>query len=248
MKKFIICFCFCFSLFAASPIPFNPRIRTVVSGGGGGTPTFVSELTRNFETDSISPSTTAGLGATIPVNDRIVIIINWADATETVSSVSDTKGNTYTKLKEQLHTVGAQHNQSIWSANVGTGLTSTDTISITWGSPAFTYRTWAVFRVTGCNTTTQPDQSASVDSFNTTVTCAASTTAANTVAIGVVDLADNTHNYTGSNWTVSGTFLAWASASRNYYVYKNITASGSQDPGGTLGSNDNYAVCWVALK
>ncbi len=251
MKKF-----FCFLLFVcclnleSSPFFFGQQI--VAAGGGGGTPTFGSEIARNIETSSASSTTTAAVSGAVAQNERVVIIVTWNSASQTITSVTDTKGNTYSKLKESLAVGGGADNLSLWSANAGTALTTSDTLTINWGTAGNTYRAWAVFRLTGCNTTTQPDVTANADAFNTAVTAAASTTTANTVVLGVVFLNNNfaSKQYSLPNWTASGARQDWAAGDKqNAFLYKNLTATGSQDPGGTITPTaENYSVIWVAFK
>ena len=193
-------------------------------GGGGGTPTFGSEIQRNTETSG-SSTTVLTLASAVAQNERVFVIVSWNTAAgETVSTVTDSKGNTYTKDKESLQVI-ANQSVSLWSANAGTALTTSDTVTITWGTPGFSFRSWVILKGSGMAASSAVDQTGSATGLGTAVSAPATTTTANTLLIGTIMTNDQNDTYSGSNWTISGAAHNWGTY-QNYYFQKAETSAG----------------------
>lgn len=217
-------------------------------GGGGSTPTFGGELGRWTETSS-NATTVQNPSSNVATGSTVVCIIEWNSASQTLTSVTDSGGNTYTINVNVVNNPNSNDHIAIATAYVSTALTTSSTITVNWGSAAYTYRAGANFYATGTASSGQPDATASNNSYGTTVTISASTTATKTCLIGLVELTSTSDTYSASNWTVSGTNQDWQGATRrNYYAYKNATANGTQNPGGSFSVNETWGGAWVALK
>ncbi len=228
-------------------IPVNALGFSGMMMGGGtpvtsATPTWGGEVDRWAETAAGATSTITLTGG-VALGNTVVVFIEWNSGTQTLTSIADTQGNTYT-IHQNLN-FGTTQNIAVATAYATTALVATNTVTITWGSEAYTFRGATVAYVTGCASSGQPDQSANATTTGTAVSAAASTTETNTVGVGVIQSDDAT--YGSSSWTVSGAAHV-ISSNNHYYVYKNITASGSQDPGGTLSASKEWGCVWAALK
>lgn len=217
---------------------------------GGSSPAFGSEIQRGIDTAAGAVSTTVlTLASGVALNERAILILNWYSASITVSSVVDSRGNTWAKDKEALALSSPSANLSIWSANAGAALLTSDTITITWSSSATTYRAWALLRATGVATSSAVDQTAQGTATSATVTVSASTTAANTLLIGNVLIESQARTLDATDWTIDGAAHDWAAGSfRGYYLYHPETAAGSKNPNGTLSASFTWGCIWVAYK
>lgn len=218
--------------------------------GGGGTPTFVSELTSDRETSVDNSATTVHtLAGGCAATHTLCVFIGWISATQTVSTVTDSKGNSYT-----VHTASAAwdggNGKLCWASGyMTTALVATDTVTVTWGSPAFTYRVLAFIDVSGAASAGQPDQQTTAIGTDGFPSAAAATTAANTCLIGVVGVGSQARTLDSAAWTISGAVHDWPDGTdRSYYVYKNASANGSQNPSGVLNTDIAWGVAWIALK
>ena len=221
------------------------------AAGGGSAPAFSAEIQRNIETASTA-TTVLTVASTIAAGQRIIIPVSWDSATQTVTSVTDSAGNTYGLIAGPIAIGGSNSQTAIYSANASTGLTGgVGTITITWGTPAFTFRAWAVFTILNTNTSNASVvdiTKTATGTATTAVTASATTLTATTLCFAVID-AGAAVTISASNWTVSGAAQGWdGAASTLFYAYKATSSTGAQDPGGTLSAATNWACVWAAFK
>ena len=240
-KIFIICV---FIIFA---IAYEAASENVViylpSSGEASAPEWVGEAGRYAEA-SDGASTSVTVDATIEQGNTAVVLIGWHSSTQTLTSVTDSQSNTYTIHEDLNH--NSNENVAIASAYISTALTSgVDTITATWGSPAYTYR-GLVVEGANIQSSGQPDQSATGSGTGTSVSASASTSAANTLCVGAVKYYDSSVTYGSSNWTVSGSIFS-SGDSQLYVFYTEETTAGSKDPGGTMSASENWGVVWAAF-
>ncbi len=136
-------------------------------GGGGGSPAFGAEMgtfgdSGSETTDTLTCSTN---GCTTTAGNRIIVIIGARVDALTLSSVTDSAGNTYT-IHDQSGASNAASGQItrlyIASAPCTNALTTASTITANWGSAtSHSLIMWAGF-ATGCNVS-QPDGSVVVN-------------------------------------------------------------------------------------
>ena len=209
--------------------------------------TFGAEVQRWQETND--PATTViTLTGAIAIGKTIVLPIQWVSATETLTGVVDSKGNTYTIHKNYTLPDATTHHIAIVAAYATTALAINDTITITWGSPVYSYRWGAVFYINDAASLGQPDQTATGShAYGTAISISAATTVAGTALLGIVFCITDGITYGSSAWNVSGTTHGYGSK-EVFYVYYDAASSGTQNPGGTLSANDTWGGIWVALS
>lgn len=209
-------------------------------GGGGGSPAFSREDTRITQTDSVSPSV-VDIQSDITTGKRAVLIIQWRGA-QTISGITDSDGNTWT-INSTNYPASSMH-VVIASTVTGATLSASDSISIAWGAAEYSFRSWALFVID--NSTGGEDVEATSDTYNTTVSASATTTAATSI-IGVVSI-DDTPTYSGSSFTVIGSAFDWGSGKRAYFVRSDEASTGSKNVGGTLSVATSHGATWTAFK
>lgn len=222
---------------------------TAISAASAASPAFGAEIQRGNQDDSTA-TTVITLASGIAQHSRVIVCVTWQSASQTASTVTDGGGNTYAKDKEIYGVNGGNINMSLFSANATTALSASSTITITWGSPAFTRRQYCVITGTGIAASSAVDQTASGASFGTSPSATASTATANTLLVGFVTLETQARTYGSGAWTAIGAAQTWSGTSgKNYFFYKVASATGSQNPGGTISaSSDTWGMLWVAYK
>lgn len=222
---------------------------SMVNSTVAASPTFNAELNDRWTATASGSTSVRTLVGSCAAGHTLAVAVGWISATQTISSVTDSRSNTYT-----VHTISSSwdggNGKLQWASGyMTTALQVGDTVTITWASPALTYRAFAYFDVSNAASAGQPDQQSSAIGNSTSPSASASTTATNTCLLGIVGLASNSRTYGSSNWTVSGAVHDWPDLQdRTYYMYKNASASGAQDPGGTVNASINWGVSWIALK
>lgn len=212
------------------------------------TPVFVKDAGSNLGPTGSTSTTVITLTGAIAQNDQVTVVFTWSGAGQTLTSVTDNKGNTYAVLQTQPATVGGVAVTTvIATAKAATALAVSDTVTLNWGSAAFGYRFGRVFDTGSVQGSGQPDQSAKATGTGTAPSAAASTTAAKTSAVGLVLCANATYTV-GSGWTISGTPDFIDSTFRCNYVYGDFASAGSKDPAGTLNASNTWIVVWAAYK
>jgi hypothetical protein len=206
-------------------------------------PAYVAEVGTRFSATASSSTSVLTVSATVPVGRRVVVIVGTVSGTQTADSMTDSKGNTYTRDVNSLG--GSDQRKVIFSSVITTELVSTDTITVTWGSTGFTYRSMAAFALSDAGTV---DVSNSTHQTSTSSpTSAASTTAAQTVAIGMLRT-DNTRTYTTA-WQAIGGAHDFGGANRQYYFFEEFASAGSKDPAGSIAASAGMAsISWIAYS
>lgn len=219
------------------------RSDTVVMIGFGGTtvaPAWVGEIDRGYVTTSTSTDITLSSGVT----QGHTVVVGTTSVGTVISAVEDDRGNTYT-----VHVAyDGNTDLSIATAYVSTALQSSDVITITWTNSTYTGKTFFVGDISGAGSTSQPDQSCTSNDYGTSVSCAASTSSANTTLFGIVAGANTSYTYGSSSWTIVGSaHNNTLQGKRAYYVYLDASSAGSKNPGGEWSGTVNNTTAWVAL-
>jgi hypothetical protein len=208
-------------------------------------PTYDDEIAGRYGASSSDSTTVVTVSAVVPVGQRVVVLVSTYSNTQTVSGVTDSRGNTYAIDRTRQE---ASHYLAVCSAPVTTQLEISDTITVTWASPGFTNRGVAAFSLIDADSNTPDQTAATYQASTTSPSAAATTTEAKTCAIGIVNLRHASATYGSSAWTVIGSAHFWGGTNYSYYVYANITTAGSQNPGGTNSEAAPTAIAWVAYK
>lgn len=212
------------------------------------TPTFGAAIGSNLGPTGSAGTTVITLGTAVNQNDEVTVIFVWSGGGQTLSSISDSKGNSYSVLQTQAATVGGVAVTVVLAcAKAATALAVSDTITLTWGGATFGYRFGRAFSTTDVQSSGQPDQSAKATGTGTSPSAAASTTATKTSAVGLVLCANATYT-AGSGWSVIGTADFIDSTFRCSYVSANFTSAGSKDPAGSLNASNTWIATWAAYK
>jgi hypothetical protein len=176
--------------------------KTAINGTPGSSPAFVQDLGNAGGTTAAQVIT---VGASTTAGDR-VIIAGRAVQGGGITSVTDSRGNTYTVDKAATGTESAS---SVASANLATALQSGDTITVSFS--AAIHNSAAAIEASGISTTSPVDQTANGhNSSGLTVTAATSandaqanefvfSTAASTAATGTWSLASS-DPLSGGTW------------------------------------------------
>jgi hypothetical protein len=223
----------------------NVGAANKVVASGGGSPAFASEIQR--EANIADTTTIFYMSNTVASGHRAVLLAGNANIP--VSSVTDARGNTWTVHATVGNDVNVIHSVSIASANMTTALQTGDAVTITW--PSATYGTCglAVWDLTGCATSGQPDVfSTNSVTYTTSVSLSATTATANTIGIGMISGGNNAYTYSGGGWTTVGAALDFATSRRVYLIYKVLSSTGSQNPSGTWSAASDQANAIVFLK
>lgn len=247
MKSLLIFLLVCLLLLCAGARRWIPPQVTASSP-----PAYGSENTRSTETSSGSTTTVAVAGAGISAGVEAVLIFNWDTSSQTVGLVggsgssTDSAGNTWT-LDKQYITVSDNFPSAIAHSFLTHALTSSDTIIINWTSASFTNRAWVLV---SCTNTTAVDVTAgTTGGFSTSVTNPSITTsAAKTIIFATVcGTFSGMGTYTSPTFTKIGA-LSHTGTPGAWYMYKIQSTAATVNPGGTMGSSDDYGGCAVSFK
>lgn len=219
--------------------------QSATLGGGGGSPAFVGEIATRVSSTASASTTVMTVNTTVPVGQRVVVIVSTVSSSQTADSMTDSKGNTYARDVNSLG--GSDVRKVIFSSLISTQLVSSDTITVTWGSPGFTFRGMAGFALENVDTNTPDVTAESHQTSTTSPSCPGTTVTANTVAIGQLRT-DNTRTYT-STWQIIGAAHDFGGANRAYYFYEEFASAGSKDPAGTIAASAGQgSSAWAAYK
>lgn len=242
MKRLLLLILACLLPFCAGARRWIPP-QPVAAGG---TPAWVGEIQRGSVNDA-NATAIITLSAGIAQGHTIAVVV-LSSAGALTSAAVDSKLNTYLTPVTSGNDGTASQGCSIIYAYATTALVTSDTITITWGGTTGSQvKAWCVVDLSGCASAGQPDQTKARSVYGSTVSEAASTTATKTTLLGLLTLDDNTKTYGSSSWTVSGAAMD-ASTRRSYIVHKDVSAAGSQNPGGSWSGASGQANAWAALK
>ncbi len=189
---------------------------TYSSSSGGGPIAFVQ--VKSATPQSASASVPVTFTAAQTAGNMNVVVVGWNDTTSTVSSVTDSRGNTYTLAIGP--TTGTGLRQSIYYAkNIAAG-TNTVTVAFT---PAAAFPDVRVLEYSGLDPANPLDKTAGAAGSGTTASSgAATTTAANELIFGAgMTLA----KYTGAGTGFTSRIITTPDA--DLAEDKTVTATGS---------------------
>lgn len=235
-------FCSLLSASAQTPgvsSPFAAVFNPPDAASAPAAPALVGEIQRNIF--SSSTASTMNLSNNVSAGRTISLLAIAGAADVLVASVADTAGNTWTVRG----TVGGNHALGVASAYLTTGLTTTDTITVTWAAATFTGKGVVLLELADVASAGQPDVAATNSAFGTTVTVSGVTTVP-TVCTGLVAGSSTAQTYGSSAWTVLGGVID-VSGKRGNVVYITPEA-GTQNPAGTWTGNVNQNNLWVGFK
>jgi hypothetical protein len=226
------------NLFSASAVTSGTYTITASA------PAFGAENTRGTSLDAVS-SKVITLASGIAAGARSIVIYGNGSG-DTVSSVTDSAGNTYTLMKGQALYSDSTNFTNIYSAHVTTALSAGATITVNFSASNYSYKSWMVCSATGCASSGQPDQIAGNSSYSASVSASASPATSPTLLIGVVRCRTS-ETYSGGGWTAIGSAHD-VDVQRTYYVYKAVTGTSAQDMAGTLSGAQQMFAAWAGLK
>jgi hypothetical protein len=208
--------------------------------------TFVGEVQKWNYTDS-SATETFTVTTTISAGNFAVVIWHQEnDATNILTSVTDSAGNTWAVTASSAN---GGYCCGIAYGIIATALTSgSGTITLHWTNTSFQFKQGTVLQFSGVATTSPLDANSTVnDTFGSSVSIPLTTTTANTVVVAVVA---QQHSQT---YTVGGSFTdasnqSTGSPQRDDYCYSIVSATGTYDPAGSLGAADNYRGSIASFK
>lgn len=202
-------------------------------------PAWTGEVANRWVSTSSAATTTIPLTKGLAVGDRAVVFVNWLSGTQTLASVSDSKGNTYS-VDNALKFI-TTHNVAIVSATVKNPLSMNDIITLKWGTPMASKRWGIVGCLTGTSPDSQPDIFVRNTSYGTSISVVGQTTAVNTAIVGIVLPQLSTVTFTPRSFISIGEVY-----NSTYYLYLDAQTSGPKDMEGVLSSKSSWGAIWVA--
>jgi hypothetical protein len=223
---------------------------SAISGGGGGTPTGATEIMKfnNTTNPTSGGKATIHPSATINSGTTAVILFGFeADSTINLSSVTDSKGNTWVIQHTALN--NSVHRIAVMTAYMSSSLTPSDSIFINWSNTAGTDYAGDLLSIAAGDSSNNPSAKYPIATYNDIVTIPG-TVPANSIIVGLIQ-AQNPASYSGSNWTVLGTAQLGVSGSTiglmNVYLTTTAANAGTQSPGGSWAINESYLGVWLAF-
>ncbi len=215
------------------------------NGAGGGLASYVGEVERGGETGSAT-TTAIQPDTEVPAGNHLVLIVSWLSSAQTLDSITDNEGNTWTQDKTVISSAGTDHTQ-IWSCTVATVLQTADTITLNWGSVGYGSRQWVLLEAENIATSSYVDITASaVSGYSSDTSAVATTLSADTLVVGVTSFSTS-QTISSLNWTQIGANQDM-STTRCAYFQGQESATGSKDSQGTLSGNTGWETIWVAYK
>ena len=213
----------------------STKLHFISEGGSSlSPPAWGDELNRTTE---IGGGATTGITSNVGVsqNARVVVMAVWSGG-QSIGSITDSRGNTYTQSVVQTDSNVTSY--AIWSSKISTAIQSSDSITVNWNSPSYSYRSLLVCYITG---TTSTDVSGWNNVYGSTVAASGTTTAPN-VSVGMVWALPA---YTPS-WTAIGSPISHGGDANSLtMVRKTNAAAGTLDIGGTVSSATVYSTLWA---
>jgi len=179
----------------------------------------------------------------------LVIVATFWDETGSISGITDTAGNTYTKVERKQNTETI-YTTEIWYAKNITG-NANNVTTIAFGGYTglgVNYPMMGILEFSGANITSPlDDYSTNEEDGVSTFTTGDMTASTNdSVIIGVVNAGSNARNYTvGSGFTSIFTDVTLV---YDFGEYKIISSSGDYDADGTISGTVNYSSVGAIFK
>ncbi len=222
--------------------PTQQQTATNVKYATTVTPAFVADVGQNGVYNNASTLDTT-VTAAVATGTRIVVVYSSWDSTTTVSSVSDTQGNTYAIDVNQA--TGGNMTLLVASAPVTTALTTSDVVTVNL-SGSTCERRMTVFVLSN---TTSFDVGATYSAFiaSGSPDNATNTTSAATSIIGLAALKFyGSPTYTpGSGWTSNG---ANGGAGAIVAIRRDSASGGTIDTAGSWNQTQTANAIWAAYK
>jgi hypothetical protein len=152
-----------------------------------------------------------------------------------VSSVSDSKGNTWNIDKGLL--MWGYDNTALISSRITTPLTTGDTITINYNGTGYFQDLGVLILINNANGV---DTSYSGAATSTAVGLAGTISHSPAILIGLVLVQGGTYT---STWTQSGSTFGYCATS---LIYTLSPSAGSYSPGGTINALESWDVIWAA--
>lgn len=257
---------FLWLIFLACPVfaqrVVNPYLFTTGGGGGGGPFT----ESQRFSQDTTSTTDVWTLSGSIATGKRAVACLGWeAPLAQTLASVADSKGNTWTV--RVVHIYSSAHQSAIADANIVTALAPGDTITVTYGGTVVSSARACILTYLDGRNATQPDTSVHVNDFDNTAAQSITTGVANSIVVSSILVqaysnsaqAASINFVNGAVYTQSGTDLNFGTVLgstaglRLYCLYKVTTSTGTFAAGGQfqrggVQNNESYSFLAVSYK
>jgi hypothetical protein len=236
-------------LLNTSGVPSIAKFVQVTSSGSSGPPSGINFVQGGSGPASVQPSNSSvavAFPSTQTAGDLNVVAVGWGDTTSSVGSVTDSKGNTYTRAVGPTTTTGLS--QSVYYAkNIAAG---SNTVTVTFNQAA-AYPDVRILEYSGLDPSTPLDvTAAAVGSGTSASSGSATTTAANELIFGAGSTAGVAYTGAGTGFsariinnfgniaedkTVSstGSNSATAPNSSGNWVMQMATFKGSGQGGGT---------------
>lgn len=195
---------------------------------------------------AISDSSTSQITVNAaPQGSRIVVIAYSNYSTQAISSVSDSRGNSYS-IDVTFTDASTSCEIYIVSALATTALQDNDTVTITWSNPTYSYRFASVFYLENADVF---DISKSNTTYSSTLS-ASETVANDSVQIGFTFIQSETYSWTGLNseWEIIGLHNSLPGGSRGCFFEKETVSGASINPGGSFDGSVSYCVAWASYK
>jgi hypothetical protein len=189
--------------------------------------------------------------ATASVGERIVVHIGYFEAAATISSVTDSAGNTYAV---EITANQSSTRAAVATAHVTTQLASSGTITVTFSNTDPIWRNAVAHTVTGVASSSYTDgtgteENAAADAaWDTSDT---TTTVADAIIVGCCTFRDPTNRTHTPATNITEVNPEQVVANHNFVaVYRVLTATGTYDVGGTWSGTDfaHSAAVHVVLK
>ncbi len=209
-------------------------------------PIFYSEWLNDRYVLTSSGTTVRTTTQSTDVGDILVYIISWFEVDTSVSSVTDSRGNTWNlAISQYALAAGVQH-LIAWSY-ITNPIQISDTITINWSTGNSFNKTGAFFICKGNTSFGQPNATKFVATVTPSGIDASAQVSPSVICIGVLSIVSS-KTYSSSLWNLSDGVHdtgVW----RNYYFFKQINGIGGlQNPGGAIAPSGDYGVIWIALR
>ncbi len=213
----------------------SPGSQAAQAAGSSGSITFV-KLAQAHPTANSNTVSTANFSGSVATGDMIVVWLWYNSNTQSVTSITDTKGNSYTKIIGPTTGTGnmATWRQELWYAKNVTGGSSFK-VTATFSGTFNAEKAISAHEYSGADTVAPLDGSSSgVGSSANATTPAVTTTASNELIFGATVL---------GNATAGSGFTGRSSLAANSTEDKNVTSQGSYSAVFT-----NTAQDWIAQE
>jgi len=220
---------------------FSSTATAVTSSGGsgGGAIAFV-QGTSNTADSGASISTT--YYSTQGAGDLNVVVVDWADSTSTVGSVTDSEGNTYVSVVGPTQSAGNDSQQMFYATNIASASAGANTVTVTY-STTVAYPEIRVVEYSGISTTNPLDAVIGASGTGLTMNSGSiTTTNANDLLVAANAIASET-TATGTGYT-----QRVDSAFTEIIEDETVSATGSYSATATQGSSGYWLMQLAAFR